>query len=189
MLLFHSTHCFLWIKGCSSPQIHPLVQEDSFSTNFALHKINAVTLVSYNLLIVQWKEHICLEKGRWRVMEPLSSATERVFLGNTQLECSQGTGEGKKKKKKMRVFVHNMQQGKFQPDIQNIFLVGVVKHWRLPMNLWNLHPWGDSIQRLIGQTPEKHNQARKLILFELWIGTRWLPKVPPAWIVLWFCDS
>lgn len=143
MLLFHSTHYFVWIKGCFSPQIHPLVQEGSFSTNFALHKINDFTLVSLNLLIVQWKEHLCLEKGRRRITEPLSSTTERVVLGNTQLESSQGTGE-ERKKKKMRVLVHNMQQGKFWPDIQNIFLVGVVKHWRLPMNLWNLHPWGHS---------------------------------------------
>lgn len=142
MLPFRSTRYFVWIKGCSSPQIHPLVQEGSFSTNFALHKIN-ITVVSLNLLIVQWKEHLCLEKGRWRVIEPLSSATERVVLGNTQLESPQGMGEGKKKKR-MRALVHNMQQGKFWPDIQNIFLVGAVKYWRLPMNLWNLNPWGHS---------------------------------------------
>lgn len=172
MLLSDSTHYFIWIKGYSSPQMHSLDQESSFSTNFALHKINDITLVSLNLLIVQWKEHLCLEKGRWRVIEPLSSATERVVLGNTQLRVFSGHRRGEKKKRDESLcsyFVDNMQQRKFWPDIQNIFLTGLVSTEGCPWTC-EISTLGGDIQRLIGQVPEKHNKAWKLILFELWIG-------------------
>lgn len=46
------------------------------------------------------------------MMEPLSSTTERIVLGNAQLESSQGTGE-KKNESLCSYFLHNMQEGKF----------------------------------------------------------------------------
>lgn len=44
-------------------------------------------------------------------MEPLSSATERVVLGNTQISVFSRHRRGGKN---MRVFVHNMQQAKYK---------------------------------------------------------------------------
>lgn len=80
---------------------------------------------------------------------------------------------------------HNMQQGKFWLDMQNIFLVGVVKHQRLPVELvksLSLGTFNFSLDKRLKNTIKLGNQ----FCFELRVG---LSNCQRSLQPQLFCDS